>query len=650
MTKLTKLFFPGSVGKLELKNRLVMAPMGTMSHDKEGFILPRTVDFYTERARGGVALIICQSSSILFESRAPGRPGAWDEKFIPGLRKISEAIHKYGAKAAFQVLHHGKLLTAHRKGMEHPDEIDPVAPSAIPWGLKKEVPREASKEDIKHLVDGFAEAARRIHDAGFDAVEVNGAHGYGIGQFLSPRTNHRTDEYGGNAENRARFACEIITAIKRRVGNDFPIIFRMSASEFIKGGITLEDSLIQAPLFEKVGSDALEVSGGVVETAHITNPCYLHYDAPFADLAAAIKGVVSIPVMVVGKIGNPMLAEQILKEGKADFVVMGRPLLADPELPKKAMAGEFEQIRRCLFCNNCWSVMERQDFKGRGIRCTVNPAILREKEFEIKPTNLPKKVLIAGGGLAGMEAAHILAQRGHKTILWEKNERLGGQWNIACKIKGKEDYARLTEQMAQSLEEAGVEVLLGREVTVEFIREVQPQVIVAATGAVPRIPNVPGGQGKNVVQAVDMISGNARVGEKVVVIGGRALGMETALMLAEERRHVSLCTRRELGRGVERYTAVTLRDRLVEKGVYLYPLSPLEEIHEDGVYVMNGRDLLFLPADTVVLAVGFSPKRELFEKLRVIFPELEIHAIGDCVEPRDAMEAIREGAEVGRTI
>ena len=650
MTKLTQLLSPGSIGKLELKSRLVMAPMGTMSHDKEGFILPRTIDFYAERARGGVALIICQSCSILFESRAPGRPGVWDDKFIPGLRKISDVIHKYGAKAAFQVLHHGKLLTAHRKGMEHPEEIDPVAPSSIPWGQKKEVPREASKGDIKYLIAGFAEAARRIRDANFDAVEVNGAHGYGIGQFLSPRTNHRTDEYGGNAEDRARFACEIITAIKKRVDNDFPVIFRMSASEFIKGGITIEDSLIQAQLFEKAGADALEISGGVVEMAHITNPCYLDSDAPFANLAAAIREVVSIPVMVVGKIGSPLLAEHILKEGKADFVVMGRALLADPELPQKAMAGEFEQIRRCLFCNNCWRVMERQDYKGRGIRCTINPAILREKEFEIKPTSLPKKVLIAGGGLAGMETARVLAQRGHKAILCEKSQQLGGQWNIACKIKGKEEYARLTEQMASSLDEAGVEVILGREVTVEFIREVQPQVIVAATGAVPRVPQISGVHRENVTQAVDVVRGNVRVGEKVVLIGGRALGMETALMLAEKGRHVSLCTRRELGRGVERYTAVTLRDRLVEKGVYLYPFSPLEEIHEDGVYVMNGRDLLFLPADTVVLAVGFTSEKTLFEEVKKAFPELPVYCVGDCLDPRDAMEALREGAEVGRAV
>jgi len=486
-------------------------------------------------------------------------------------------------------------------------------------------------------------------------VELKGAHGYGIGQFLSPHSNQRTDEYGGTPEKRARFACEIITATKERLGDDFAVIFLMSATEYIKDGITLEDSLIQAPLFAKAGADALHVEGGVADmTPYITNPCYLLPDALFADDAAAIKKVVSIPVIVGGKIGDPVLANQILEEGKADFISMARPLLADPQLPNKAREGRLDEIKYCLWCNNCWDMTWRENFKKRGIRsCTVNPALMREREFELKPADSPKKVLVAGGGLAGMEAAKVLDQRGHKVILCEKSRELGGQWNIASQIKGKEHYARFRDQMIRDLDRSGVETRLNQEVTAEFVREISPDEVIVATGAFPLVLNIPGIEGKNVVQAVDVITGKASVGQRVVVMGGRYLGMEIALMLAEQGKHVSLTTLHELGRNhrfMERYTLATLRQKLVENGIYIYAYAPVERICEDGVYINHGPELFFLKADTVVLAIGVSPQRKLLEELESTFSNLKIHTIGDCAEPRDAAEAMREGAETGRAI
>jgi len=651
MKRLQYLFSPGYIGAMKLDNRLVMAPMGTSSNDyTEGFVLDRTVDFYEERAKGGVGLIICQSSMILVESCAPGRLSIWDDKFIPGLRKIADAVHRHGGKCAMQILHHGKLLTSHRKRMENPEKIIPLAPSAIPWGGKnKEVPIEATREDILRLVRGFAEAAFRAQKAGFDAVEVNGAHGYGIGQFLSPRTNKRNDEYGGNPEKRARFACEIVSAIKDRVGSDFPVIFRMSGSEFIKGGISLDDSLIQAPLIAGAGADALEVSGGVVEMAHITNPCYLHPDAIFSDLAASIKQVVSVPVMVVGKIGDPELAERLIECKKADYIVMGRPLLADPYLPNKAKAGDLDKIRRCIYCNNCWDLTKR----SRGLCCTVNPGLLRERDFVLKKTANPRKVLVIGGGLAGIETARTLANRGHQTILCEKDTALGGQWNVASLLKGKDLYARFTQQLCSDLVESGAEVMLGREATVELVRQISPDVVIVATGAVPRNLAVQGADLPHVVQALDVLKGKVEVGEKIVVVGGRSLGMETALMLAEKGKRISIVTERALGQNhhfMERYTLVTLRDRLIQQGVYIYPYSPLEEICDDGVYVLYGSNLLFIKADTVVLAVGVVSQKSVYENIKTAFPGMEVYTIGDSLEARDALEAIREGAEIGRSI
>ena len=664
MPQLKKLFSPSKIGKMELKNRLVMAPMMALAafgkaaitdEEREGYISSRVIDWFAEIAKGGVSLMLGESATILPESHAPARAAAFNDKFIPGLRGAAEAMQQNGAKACFQLLHHGRILTTHRRGLAHPEEIDPVCPSAIPWGRRGEIGREASREDIKHLVEGFVEAAGRLRDAGFDAVELKGAHGYGIGQFLSPHSNHRTDEYGGTPEKRARFACEIIGAIKEKLGDDFAVIFLMSSSEYIKDGITLEDSLIQAPLFASAGADALHVEGGVADmTANMTNPCYLLPDALSANDAAAIKKVVSIPVIVGGKIGDPVLANQILEEGKADFISMARPLLADPQLPNKAREGKFGEIIYCLWCNNCWDMIWRENFKKRGIRsCTVNPVLMRKRELELKPTNSPKKVLVVGGGLAGMEAAKVLDQRGHKVILCEKRQELGGQWNIACQVKGKEHYTRFRDQMIRDLDSSGVETRLNQEVTAEFVREIKPDEVIVATGALPRILNIPGIQGKNVVQAVDVITGKASVGQRVMVIGGRYLGMEIALTLAEQGKHVSLATERELGRNqsfMERYTLATLRQKLVENGIYIYAYSPVEKICEDGVYINHGPEPFFLKADTVVLAVGASPQRKLLEELQSIFPNLKIHAIGDCVEARDAAEAMREGAEVGRAV
>ncbi|MDO8491579.1 MAG: NADH:flavin oxidoreductase, partial [Dehalococcoidia bacterium] len=399
MAQLRRLFQPGNIGGMELKNRLVMAPMATWSHDADGFVQPRTLGYYQARACGGVGLIICQSAVVLPEARAPGRLAVWDDKFIPGLASVASAIHAGGGKGAIQITHHGTILTQHKKSVKGPPEIDVVGASPAPWVFNNEAPREASQKDIDHLVNGLSEAARRVRDAGFDAVEIGGAHGYLVAQFLSARTNRRNDAYGGTPERRARFACEVVSAIKARAGRNFPVIFRMSADEFIAGGITIEEARIHAALVTEAGADALHVSAGCVDTAHLTNPCYLYPDALFADLSWAIKQVVKAPVMAVGKILEPSLAERLLEEGKADFIAMGRALLADPDLPRKAEQGKPEDINRCIYCNNCWDLQWRDSFKQRGLSCTVNPSVLRETDFDPRPAAAPKRVLVLGGGI-----------------------------------------------------------------------------------------------------------------------------------------------------------------------------------------------------------------------------------------------------------
>jgi len=357
-----------------------------------------------------------------------------------------------------------------------------------------------------------------------------------------------------------------------------------------------------------------------------------------------------VPVIAVGKIGDPVLANRILEEGKADFIAMGRPLLVDPQLPNKAREGRFEDIRRCIYCNNCWSRVQEQKYKQ--VHCTVNPAVGREQEFMLTPVQSPKKVMVIGGGLAGMTAAIVLAQRGHKVSLCERSERLGGQWNIASQQKPKDKiYPTLTEYMVREIEQAGIKVALNTEVTAKSAREQKPDVVIVATGAVPKTLDVKGATGKNVIQANDVIAGKARVGKTVVMVGGRLVGMEVAISLAEDSKRVSVVTLHRLGengRELDRNIYRTLRDRLIDLGVFIYPDSPVVEIRDNGVYVAHNRELLFLKADTIVLAVGTVSNDKLARELADFVPQL--YQIGDCVKPRDALDAVREGAEVGRQI
>ncbi|MFH1484488.1 MAG: FAD-dependent oxidoreductase [Chloroflexota bacterium] len=647
MAQLTRLFTPGRIGGTEFKNRICMAPMGVSPGDEEGFITDRAIDYFAARASGGVGLIIVGAVNPSEEARAPRRAWVWHDKFIPRLQEFSGVIHREGGKIALQLMHHGMALSEPRNRLDPAIPRDLVVPSVRRFARTGDTPREATKADIKRLVEEFSEAVRRTRDAGFDAVEFHGAHGYLIHSFFSPLTNRRSDEYGGSVEKRARFACEIVAASRQKVGPDFPLIFRMSGHEFLDGGLVLEDVLRYAPLLVEAGADALHVSATAHESTPHQFPTYLFPEGNLVHLAGAVRKVVKVPVIGVAKLSDPFFAELVLKEGKADFISLGRGLLADPDWPVKAKEGRFDDIRHCIYCNNC---LGRRIGGGvHGISCTVNPALMREKEFLLKPAASAKRVMVVGGGLAGMEVARVLAERGHQVTVYEGSGQLGGQWNIACQQEDKKkDFPKFCDYLKRGLDRAGVAVKLDTMVTPQLVRQENPDAVVVATGASPIHPDVFGAQGENVVQSIDVITGKAKVGQTVVVIGGRERGMELADDLSRKGKEVFLATRSRLGRDVERNIYLALRDRLLARGVVILEHASLLEIVPTGVYLSHNHEALFLKADTVVLAVGAKSDNRLFEELKGIVREL--HAVGDCVEPRNALMAVREAAEIGRQI
>lgn len=651
MTELTKLFTPAKIGKLEVKNRIVQSSMGTFSYDADGVPSHQTIDYFVERAKGGVGLIICHSVRVSPESRIRGLPNLYEDEQIPIMAKISSAIHAEGAMCALQMNHSGKVKTYKQIKNGMPVESFSIGPSSVKRIKTGVVPREATKEEIRQLVEQFSDTARRIMHAGFDMVELHAAHGYLMSSFLSPFNNRRMDEYGGSPQKRARFICEVLERTRDKVGPDFPISVRFNGTDFLSGGTTIEDSLIQAPMFERAGANLLNVSAGAYGNTEVQFLSYLWPDAYLTDLAARIKTVVNIPVCTVGKLGDPMVANKVLEERKADFVSLGRPLLADPYWPNKVREGKIDQINRCIYCNNCVDRMLTTTREQKRLFCTVNPSLFREKDCAIEKVPKPKKVMVIGAGIAGMQAAKIAAKRGHSATLYEASGEMGGAWSIASAQPGKEMYQNLIGQLFKGLKAVGVKIVLNKRVDLAFVKTEKPDAVIVTTGAKPIVPDMPGVHGPNVVQAIDVFLGKAKVGENVAVIGGRMVGMEVASYLCEKKKKVFLLTLKRLGENgkkLEKNIYCTLRDKMVKLGIQIFSHTSAIEIRPDGVFANDGGNIMWLPTDTVVLAVGYRPENRLVKELKGVVHE--IYSAGDCNAPRDGLDATREGMDAGMTV
>lgn len=639
--KMRKLLLePFRIGQMELKNRIVMPAMLTRYGSEEGYVTERTKNYYEARAQGGAGLIIVEAPYVHLRGKSfPNQLSISDDTCISGLSQLVQTIHKHGSKAAIQLFHGGRTAKSALTGMQ------PLAPSPLA-SSGGEVPKELTVDEIAEIVAYFAEAALRADRAGFDGVEIHGAHGFLVDQFLSRTSNKRQDDYGGDVPRRARFLIEIIKAAREAVGKDYPIWCRINGKEYgIDEGTSLEEAKEIARMAQDASADAIHVSaGGPGAPVVLTSPTFT--PAIIADLAEGIKKVVTVPVIAVGRI-TPEAAESILAKGKADLIAIGKGLLADPELPSKVASGRLDDITPCIVCFRC-----RDDVHTNvaGIQCHVNAALGREEEYKILPAKKPRKVLVVGGGPGGMEAARVAALRGHKVTLWEKKLRLGGQLIQAAIPPHKDRIARLIIYLQTQLKKLSVEIELGKEATTTMIEEFKPEVVVLATGIKPLVPEIPGMNSAHVVQAGEVLEGKVETGDRVVVIGGEVVGCETAEFLAEKGKKVTVTRRSsEMASGVGRTLRAFFLGRLLEKGVTLLPEVSYNEITFNGVVVTTKEgEKKTIEADTVVLAAGAIPETKLYESIKGKVPEA--YCIGDCVAPRLIRDAIAEGYRVGLKI
>ena len=623
---------------LSLKNRFVMPPMVTLFATPEGYISERQIAYYLERAKGGAGLIVVEAAAISPEG--VGSPH-WlrlnDDAFVPGLARLTELVHSYDAKIAIQLAHAGRQTSSEYSGLE------PVAPSPIPCAPFGEVPQELSIDEIANIERQFAEAAKRASDAGFDGVEIHGAHGYLIHQFLSPRTNHRKDEYGGYPSGRTRFLWEILEKVRDEVPPGFVVGCRLNGEDYIEGGLHIEDSKKIAVQAASCGVSYLHISCGVAESIHMTiapmdvEPGFL---APFAE---AVKKEVSVPVIAVGRITDPLQADLLIEKGKADLVAMGRALWADPHLPNKALGGRFDEIRPCIGCNQgCRRKTDRC--------CLMNPQAGREKRFEIHPAEQSKKVLVAGGGPAGMEFARVATLRGHEVTIFEKSSQLGGNFRLASVPPERTGILKGLYYLEREIKRLNVRVEKEKELTPEELEEFQFDELIIATGAVPVVPPVAGSESNNLILAEDVLLEKKSVGNRVLVIGGGMVGCEVADFLsAREKRVILTEMLPDIIPHADPPSSRFIRERLRDQKVQIRTSSKVKKISGDEVIIeREGIEDVIKLIDDVIIAAGYSARRNLLRSLDS--SSYSIRIIGDAVEARDALWAIYEGSKAAREI
>jgi 2,4-dienoyl-CoA reductase-like NADH-dependent reductase (Old Yellow Enzyme family)/thioredoxin reductase len=640
--KAWKLLEPIKIGKHTLRNRIVLPPMENRLGEGDGFVNKTLIDYYVARARGGAGTIVVQNTTIddKYSLSAPCQTRIHTIHMVSGLSNLAEAIKANGALAMIQIGHGGPQCDPRANPRQ------PIAPSAITCKATGVLSREATIDDIEEVQEAFAQACKRAQMAGFDGVELHGAHGYLMHSFLSPYTNHRTDKYGGKLANRALFALETIRRVRAEVGDEFVVGIRISADEYLPEGLTLRETGPFARMLEDAGINYIHVSAAIYESSvHMCQPHYMER-AHLVHLAEGIKKMVTIPVVTVGS-HDIYTAERALQERKADLVAMGRALIADPELPKKLALGKLDDIVPCLRQQEgCLTTADT----GQPMRCEVNPACGRESDFRIILAVNRKSVLVVGGGIAGMEAARIAAMRGHDVTLVEKSDKLGGHLLAASVPEFKQEVKALLEWAVRQVKKGAIKIELNTEATPELIQKLKPEVLILAFGSKYTRPLMPCNPKANICTASDVLLGKKTVGDKVVVIGGGLIGCEIALYVGEVcKKNVTVVEMLdELFVGLYSSNRIALQTRLDQAKVEQHTGWRVDEITATGVSCSDKkRQKHELKADTIILALGLEPVKrgEEFDNLAP-----EVYKIGDCVEGRRIYNAFEDAWRVALSI
>ena len=660
-----RIFEPGRIKGLETKNRLVMPPITTNFATDYGGVSEQMVAYYAERAKGGVGTIIVENACVDYPAakNTPLQSRIDGDKFVAGFKELSEAIQIHGARAVLQIQHSGRETTW---GITEGNQ--PVAPSPIPCGFLKVQPRELTIPEIRGIVEMFANAADRAKQAGFDGVEIHGAHGYLIAQFMDQYTNRRVDAYGGTFEKRMRFPLEVAQGVRERVGEEYPILFRYCADEFVDGARKIDESIRIAQFMEQeAGIDVLDISVGTYESRWAITPPMAFAQACMTHLHAAIKQNVRIPVIAVGKIRTPEVAEQVLREGKADFVAIGRTLIADPYWPKKAREGRSAEIRRCI--SDLEECLGHLVFRGLHMRCTVNPDVGRELSFaKLEPARVAKRVMVVGGGPGGMEAARVATLRGHQVTLYEKQNELGGLLKVAAVPPYKKENLWLRDYLTGQMAALNIPVHLGTEVTADVVKRENPDVVVLATGGRWVLPETPGMDQNGVTDSEQVLLGEVSVPDQVIVVRGASGGCEVAEYLLEMGKEVTIVEKREeLGFDLELMTRELLVRRLTGdipesiEPLFSRPLTPdrakptvllrsvIDSINADGAVVLNSKmEKIQVNGKLIVFTMARQTDGSLLREVQAIVPE--VYAVGDCVKAGKFADAMYQGSYVARQI
>ncbi len=640
-----KLFSKGMIGSCELKNRIIMSPFNKNYCNLDGTVGRRLIDYMVERAKGGTGLLMVGATAVSPEGKGHfNQQALFTDEVVPSFRKLTDAVHAGGAKIAVQINHRGRQTSSKFSCLK------PVAPSPVPGvslgKFEQENPIELSVEQIKRIIGDFAAAAGRAKKAGFDIIEIHGAHGYLINQFTSPYSNKRTDEYGGTTAKRERFAMEIISAVRKAVGDDFPLVYRISADELVDGGLAIQETASFAKRLEEAGIDLIDVSATRDASSFL---CISPMDVPlgpFIPYSDVIKAAVSIPVSAVCRINDPNQAEDILANQQADFICMARALHADPFFPEKAMNGRDEDIFACLGClQGCTDNLGNE----LPIECTANPRAGRERLLVPAPAAVKKKILVVGGGPAGMEAARVSAGRGHQVVLYEKEKELGGQLRYLSRLPYNDDFGEMVRYLSLQIKKQGVRIELATEATVPLIREEAPDVVIAATGSRPLLGDIPGRDQTHVVSYLDLMDRTSFSEKKVVVVGGDVKGCQVCEFLSERGVEVAIVEPKShlAMDGGKRHKIFTLRRIDENPNIEVYTNTSIDRISDHSVIIVKGAERQTLnDIDLVVMVVGSAADTALADELVTDNAVPEIHYVGDCFSPRKALHAMLDAAEV----